>query len=38
MRTGDGVEFDVGGIDVAISVELSRSVVVRAGAIAIVSR
>lgn len=38
MRTGDGVEFDVGADgDVAISVEVSRSVVVvRAGAIAIV--
>lgn len=36
MRTGDGVEFDVGGIDVAISVEVSRSVVVRAGAVAVV--
>lgn len=33
---GDGVEFDVGGIDVAMSVEVSRSVVVRAGAVAVV--
>jgi hypothetical protein len=37
VRTGDGVEFDVGGIDVAMSVEVSRSVVVvRAGAVAVV--
>ena len=36
MRTGNSVEFDVGGINVAISVEVSRSVVVRAGAVAVV--
>lgn len=35
MRIGDGVEFDVGGIDVAMSVEVSRSVVVRAGAVVV---